>query len=73
MLIEVGMIAVDKALTENNFKSSMILQVHDELVFDVYEDELENLVKLVEDIMKNIVDWPVPLDVSTSIGDNWME
>ncbi|QIK57414.1 DNA polymerase I [Erysipelothrix sp. HDW6A] len=72
-IIKLAMIAVDKALTENNFKSSMILQVHDELVFDVYEDELENLVKLVEDIMKNIVDWPVPLDVSTSIGDNWME
>lgn len=72
-IIKLAMITVDKELNDKGFKSSMILQVHDELVFDVYEEEIDELVTLVESIMKNIVDWPVPLDVSTTIGDNWME
>lgn len=72
-IIKLAMIKVDQLLTEKKMKSKMILQVHDELVFDVPYDELDALIELVQHEMENIVDWPVPLKVSVSIGKNWME
>ena len=72
-IIKMAMIKVDRLLSEKEMKSKMILQVHDELVFDVPFDELEVLIDLVQHEMETIVDWPVPLKVSVSVGKNWME
>ena len=72
-IIKLAMVQADAFLKDNNLESDMILQVHDELVFDVVESELDFVVKGVTQIMEDIVDWEVPMKVSVSIGKNWME
>lgn len=72
-IIKIAMINIDKALEEGRFKSKMLVQVHDELVFDVYEDELESLKELVISKMNNAVKLIVPLEVGTGTGKNWYE
>ncbi|MDO5044705.1 MAG: DNA polymerase I [Coriobacteriia bacterium] len=72
-IIKLAMIEVQKALVEEGFKSKMIVQVHDELDFEVPLDELEALSCRVEEIMTNIVDLKVPLEVSISSASNWAE
>lgn len=72
-IIKLAMIKADEVLTENKMKSQMILQVHDELVFDVYEDELERVQKLMVEAMESVVSWSIPLEVSVDIGDTWMD
>lgn len=72
-IIKLAMIKADKVLTDNNLKSQMILQVHDELVFDVFEDELEQVKTLMVEAMETIVSWPIPLEVSVDVGDTWMD
>ncbi len=73
-MIKIAMINVDKAMKKAKLKSKMILQVHDELVFDVYKPELEQLKKLVEEQMKNAMpDIEVPIKVEAGVGENWLE
>ena len=72
-IIKLAMVKVYKALKENNLKSKMIIQVHDELVFDIYKDELEKINKIVTDIMDNVYKLNVPLTVSVNYGKNWYE
>ncbi|QIK70210.1 DNA polymerase I [Erysipelothrix sp. HDW6C] len=72
-IIKMAMIEANKALKANNLKSSMILQVHDELVFDVVEDELDRVTELMTDVMEKVVDWPIPMKVSVSVGTSWLE
>lgn len=72
-MIKVAMINIHNAMQEQNFKSKMILQVHDELVFDVFTDELEKLKPLVEDKMKNAIALNVPVEVNMGAGKNWLE
>ncbi len=72
-IIKLAMVKVYKALKEHNLKSKMIIQVHDELVFDIYEDELEKINKIVTDIMDNVYKLNVPLNVSVNYGKNWYE
>ena len=67
------MINVDKALKENNLKSKMVMQVHDELVFEVVADELEQIKLLVSDAMQNVADLKVPLLVDINWGKSWKE
>ena len=67
------MIAVDKELAEKGFKSKMVLQIHDELVFDAVPDEIEALKAMVVDKMENIVKLSVPLTVECNYGKNWLE
>lgn len=70
-IIKIAMIKADELLTSNNYKSSMILQVHDELVFDVYDDELEQIQDLMVSVMEHIVSWPIDLKVSVDTGKDW--
>ena len=63
-ILKLAMIEVDKALKEKNLKSQMILQVHDELIFDVFEDELEEVMSLVKEKMENCIKMDVPLIVA---------
>ena len=67
------MINIDAALEKEKFKSKMILQVHDELVFDVYKPELDRLQELVKNHMENAVPFEVPLTVEMDTGNNWLE
>jgi DNA polymerase I len=70
-IIKKAMIEVDAYLEDKDTK--MILQVHDELVFDVPKDELEMVTKDIINIMEHVVDWPIALKVSSTVGNTWME
>ncbi len=72
-MIKIAMINIYNALTEQGFKSKMILQVHDELIFDVYKDELENLKPLVHELMRTAIPMKVPVLVEMNTGANWLE
>lgn len=72
-ILKIAMIEVDKALKEKHLKSQMILQVHDELIFDVFEDELEEVMSLVKEKMENCIKMDVPLIVEGNYAKNWCE
>lgn len=72
-LIKIAMIKVYKTIKDNNLKSKLILQVHDELIFDVYKDEEEILTRIVKECMVNAYKMRVSLDVSISSGKDWYE
>lgn len=71
-IIKIAMINIHKKLKEGDYKSKMLLQVHDELVFDIYKPELEDLEKLIKSEMENAYTLDVPLDVEVGVGDNWL-
>ena len=68
-----AMVEVAKQIKENNLKSKLILQVHDELIFDALESELDILYKIIKESMENIVKFTVPLKVDIESGKNWLE
>jgi DNA polymerase-1 len=72
-IIKVAMINIHAEMQKMNTKSRMVLQVHDELVFDVHEDELTMLKPLIHDKMMNAVSLTVPLEVEVGVGKNWLE
>lgn len=72
-IIKKAMIAVDKAMNEAGLKSKMLLQVHDELVFDVHKDEVEQLQELVKKEMESAVEIAVPMEVEMEVADNWLD
>ncbi len=73
-MIKIAMVNIHKALKEGKYKTKMIMQVHDELVFDVHRSELEEIKKLVENLMKNALpDLKVPILVGMDTGENWLE
>ena len=72
-IIKLAMIAVQKALDTQKLQTKMLLQVHDELVFDVYKPELEQVKGLVKSAMENAFTLTVPLDVELGVGENWLE
>jgi DNA polymerase-1 len=72
-IIKVAMITVHRKITELKMKSKLLLQVHDELVFDAHKDELDDLKQLVEKEMINAVKLEVPMVVDIGTGNNWLE
>lgn len=72
-IIKIAMINIYNKLTLGNYKTKMLLQVHDELVFDVYKPELEAMKIMIKTEMENAYNLSVPLDVDLDIGDNWLE
>jgi DNA polymerase-1 len=72
-LIKLAMIRIDQDLRERGLKSKMLLQVHDELVFEVPEDEIETMKQLVADRMENVHKLKVPLKVDVGVGKNWRD
>lgn len=72
-IIKIAMINIFNKLNAGDFKTKMLLQVHDELVFDVYKPELENIKTLVKTEMENAYTLEVPLDVEIDTGLNWLE
>lgn len=72
-MIKLAMLAIDRQLTEKNMASSMVLQIHDELIFETPEEELEELKSVVKKEMENVFSLKVPLVVDVAIGKNWAE
>ena len=72
-IIKIAMINIHKILSDENYTSKMLLQVHDELVFDVYNPEMDKLKALVQSEMENAYKMTVPLDVELGVGENWLE
>ncbi len=72
-IIKLAMVKVYKAFKENNLKSKMIIQVHDELIFDTEKSELEKVKQIVTEIMDNVCELSVPLTIDIHYGKNWAE
>jgi DNA polymerase-1 len=72
-LIKLAMIELDQRLPEENFKSRMILQVHDELLFEGPEKEIPRLTKLVKKVMEGVHELSVPVVAETKVGCNWRD
>ena len=72
-MIKIAMINIDKEMTSRNLKSKMILQVHDELVFDVCKDELDVLQEIIKEKMLNALPLSIPIEVNLNTGENWLE
>ncbi|MFD0958348.1 DNA polymerase I [Paenibacillus chungangensis] len=72
-IIKLAMVHMDKALRERGLRSRMLLQVHDELVFEVPPDELETMKQLLPEVMSGAAKLDVPLKADVSFGDNWYE
>lgn len=72
-IIKVAMIRIHQKLQDGEYKTKMLLQVHDELVFDVYKPELDKLKLLIKSEMENAFEMAVPLVVDLGLGNNWLE
>ena len=72
-IIKLAMINIHNRFEKENFKSKMLLQVHDELVFDAHKDELDTIRPIIKYEMENAFKMSVPLDVEVGIGENWLE
>lgn len=72
-IIKLAMVQMDEALKKRDLKSRMLLQVHDELVFEVPPDEMEQMKKLLPEVMEGALKLDVPLKADVSFGDNWYE
>lgn len=73
-MIKIAMIDIHQTIKEKQLRSRMVLQVHDELVFDVYKPELETLKSIIQDKMKNAIpNLKVPILVEIGVGNNWLE
>jgi len=72
-IIKIAMIKIHQKLKDKGLKTKMLLQVHDELVFDVYKSELEEVQELIKSEMEHAFKLDVPLDVEVGLGDNWLD
>ena len=72
-LIKIAMVRVDRAIKAENLRAKMVLQIHDELVFDCPKDETERLKEIVRREMSTALDFGVPLEVGIGEGANWLE
>ena len=72
-ILKKAMIEIDNIFTKENIKSKMLLQVHDELIFNIYNDEIDKVKEIVKDTMENTYKLSVPLKVSINTGNNWYE
>ena len=72
-MIKVAMIRIHEVFKERQFKSRMLLQVHDELVFDAHRDELDTIIPLVQELMQDAIAMEVPIKVDAGTGKDWLE
>ena len=71
-IMKLAMVKVQKKLLDEHYKTKMIIQVHDELVFDAPKSEIPQLTQMVRSEMSNVVQYTVPLEVDIEVGDNWL-
>lgn len=72
-IMKMAMIKVYDEMKKHNFKSKIVMQVHDELIFDCYSDELDEVIKVAKEAMENIYKISVPFKVSADTGKNWYD
>ena len=72
-ILKKAMVEIYDEFNKRGLKSKMLIQVHDELVFNVLDDELEEVSSIVRDIMEHTIELSVPLKVDIEYGDNWYE
>jgi len=72
-IVKMAMVAVHREMKKHDLKSKMILQVHDELVFDVHESEVEQMKELVKEAMEGAVNLVVPMEVEMKLAGNWLD
>lgn len=72
-MIKLAMINIHNELKKKKYKTKMVLQVHDELVFDAHKDEIKEVTSLVKKLMENALPLKVPVHVDTGVGDNWLD
>ena len=72
-IIKMAMVAIDRKMTEAGLRSRMVLQIHDELLFEVPASELETLRSIVVEQMENVITLSIPLTVECNYGKNWLE
>ena len=72
-IIKLAMIKTDRRIRQEGLQSRMILQIHDELVFDTTPDEVERLERIVREEMENVIELSIPLTVECNHGHNWLE
>ena len=72
-IIKLAMISVDRRLREEGLKSRMVLQIHDELLFDALAEEVKDVERIVKEEMENVIQLSVPLTVECNHGSNWLE
>ena len=72
-IIKLAMINVDRRIRQEGLQSRMVLQIHDELVFDAVNEEVDTLCKIVKEEMENVTTLSVPLTVECNYGNNWLE
>ena len=72
-MIKLAMIRIDKDLKENNLKSKLILQIHDELLLEVHNNEIDYVTEMVVKHMKDAMDLDVPIEIDCGVGSSWYE
>ena len=72
-IIKIAMNKLYKVLKENNLKSKLVMQVHDELIVETYDDEIEKVKSLMKEAMENVVKLDIPLDVDLNVGKSWYD
>ena len=72
-LVKVAMVKIDRAFKAECLRAKMVLQIHDELVFDTPRDEVERVKEIVRREMTGAIDFGVPLDIGIGVGDNWLD
>jgi DNA polymerase-1 len=72
-IIKIAMINIFKSFKKHQFKSKMLLQVHDELVFDIHKDEQEIVLPIIKSTMENAYKLSFPLTVDVGIGTDWLQ
>ena len=72
-IIKIAMVNISNQMKLNAFRSQMLVQVHDELIFEIYKPELKKMKKLIKQEMESAFSLNVPLAVDIGLGDNWYE
>ncbi len=72
-IIKLAMVNIDKVMTQKKLSSTMIMTVHDELVFDVPKEEIQSMAKLVQEEMEGVIKLSVPVEASVKTGPNWLD
>ena len=72
-IIKIAMNKLYKALKENKLKSKLVMQVHDELIVETFDDELEIVKKLMKESMENVIKLDIPLDIDLNVGKSWYD
>ena len=72
-IIKLAMVKFDEEVQSTNYHAKLLLQVHDELIFEVPKEEVDSFSQFVEDIMESALDLDVPLKVDSSYGETWYD